>query len=60
MLMTWRYSTYLEKKIRKDSYLGYNYSLRVYLDLKLNLSRDKTVTAAFHLYNREAKRELKV
>ena len=46
----------LEKKLSQDMS-----TLSVYLQTwRLKLSHTKTVTAAFHLNNREAKRELKV
>ena len=54
-LTTWRYFTHQEI-LNEDMT-----TLSAYLQTwRLKLSHAKTVTAAFHLHNREARRELKV
>ena len=61
-LTTWQYFTYSEIERCRQKILSEDMTaLSAYLQIWwLKLSHVKTVTAAYHLYNREAKRELKV
>ena len=48
------------EKVVNDSCPGVDYFFRVSPDQRLKLNHAKTVTAVFHLYNQETKRELKI
>ena len=61
MPTTWRYFVHLENGRSWKGLSQDMTALSEYLQTwRLKLSHTKTVTAAFHLHNREAKRELKV